>query len=262
MWGWTRRIDDWHAQPHSPLSHSLEPIFKETFGLDHHRATQDVVTGRALIGTEIWEVLKAFRLDPEQIVGVLNGADDPCAGFFTGPINFDTIEGITRTRRYATQAVSGLTSRRVVRAATDRSNENDQDAVDSFWDEKNDVYARIIRSREGVLSDHLVQSLARRHISRFKASDYFVTETTLFTKLPEIRDALKLGLERGIREHRVAYPTAYDIRSFYVDRNCSFYLRQDAARYRQTKSVMAFANAAGQISSSANVQLELPSGIM
>lgn len=247
-----------HDIGHAPLSHTIEPVFKEAFGIDHHRATGDIVTGRAVLGREVKEVLQTFHLDPELVVAVLDGVHDPSGGFFAGPINFDTIEGILRTRRYATKAVSGLTSDRVVQAATERSDLNDQNVVDNFWNEKHEVYARIIRSREGVLSDHLCQTLARRHLSRLSELDYLTTEAALFRKIPEMQDALRLGLDRAINKYSIAYPIEYVARTFYVDQSRIFFDHEDAARYRQIKSVKEFDPTATPLNSpSISVQLDL-----
>ena len=37
-----------HDIGHSPLSHSLERIFKRSFGVDHHQAGIDILWGRAV----------------------------------------------------------------------------------------------------------------------------------------------------------------------------------------------------------------------
>ena len=41
-----------HDIGHAPLSHSLEPVFIEHFGLGHHRATEEIIYGRVAIGRE------------------------------------------------------------------------------------------------------------------------------------------------------------------------------------------------------------------
>lgn len=42
-----------HDVGHAPLSHTLEPIFEENFGLNHHRATEEIILGRVNIGKDV-----------------------------------------------------------------------------------------------------------------------------------------------------------------------------------------------------------------
>ena len=90
-----------HDVGHAPLSHSLEPVFKETFGIEHHQATRDIIAGRVSIGRSLSKVLRRYGIDIERVAALISGEDANFHSFFSGPINFDTIEGILRTRALA-----------------------------------------------------------------------------------------------------------------------------------------------------------------
>ena len=46
-----------HDVGHAPLSHSLEPIFYEYFGVEHHRTSEDIICGRVPIGRDVYNYL-------------------------------------------------------------------------------------------------------------------------------------------------------------------------------------------------------------
>lgn len=90
-----------HDVGHAPLSHSLEPAFLELFGIDHHQATRDIIRGHVPLGRELYKLLREHQVDVDRLTSIIEGRDDGFHGFFSGPINFDTIEGILRTKNYA-----------------------------------------------------------------------------------------------------------------------------------------------------------------
>ena len=111
-----------HDIGHAPLSHSLEPVFVEQFGLGHHKATEEIIYGRATIGREISDLIHEHGVDADHLVALIGGKDDCFDGFFAGPINFDTIEGILRTHSYTGSSVAtpDPSSRRARRCAPRR----------------------------------------------------------------------------------------------------------------------------------------------
>ena len=89
-----------HDIGHPPLSHSMEPVFKEKCGIDHHRATEDIICGRVSLGKEVFSTLRRHGMDVAKLIAVISGECTGFHGFFDGPISFDTIEGILRSFRY------------------------------------------------------------------------------------------------------------------------------------------------------------------
>ena len=224
-----------HDIGHAPLSHSLEPVFEEAFGVNHHQATEDIIMGRVELGKDVNKVLRRYRVDPERLVAVLAGEDDPFEGFFAGPINFDTIEAVLRSKQYMNPSLVGQNPIAVARAAINRSTKTDRDVIDSFWNDKNDVYKLIVRSRDGVLADNFCQHLARRVLNKLSVNDYFSTEKQIFRKIPELRAGLTMDLSNYRKYTAVDEPVRYKLRRFYVDKDSSFFTRDDHSRYRQSK---------------------------
>ena len=192
-------------------------------------------------------MLARFGVDPEYVVAVLSGEVDPFSGFFSGPINFDTIEGVLRTRQFALPQASALAPSKVVLAAINRATTEDRDAVDNFWLCKDEVYLHIIKSRQGVLADHLFQSLALRHLNRLSPADFLATEAVLFDKLPELRTALRtstnLGLTGAMVKLGIDVPSVFTSRSFHINASANFFRSEDFERYTQSKHVSALTEA-------------------
>jgi hypothetical protein len=222
-----------HDIGHGPLSHSLEPVFESEFGVNHHDATQDVILGRVPIGLGLPRLLLSHGVDPDEVISVLSGRYDPFEGFFAGPINFDTIEGIMRSRQYMLKVVPKRNPLLIMKAAIDRSSDTDRELVDQFWSYKDDAYNLVIRSRSGVLSDFVCQSIAQDNLHLLNVSDYFSTERSLFRKLPSMRRALNsTHLESFLDEGR---KINFKVRRFFVDKTSDFAHRDDKKRYKQSK---------------------------
>jgi hypothetical protein len=224
-----------HDIGHPPFSHTLEPVLHELFGVNHHLASEQIIKGSTPLGREVYETLAHFGVDHAQLVDVLDGRCDPFSGFFSGPINFDTVEGILRCRHYLKMENMGITPDRVVEAATNRESDLSKEIVDGFWACKHEVYALMIRSRPGVLCDLLFQEIVRQSSSALRESDVFATEAEMFRKIPMLREALRKDRVLEIAHSVLPKHVNYEIRNFHVDRHVSFSSRNDGGRYRQTK---------------------------
>ncbi len=224
-----------HDIGHAPLSHSLEPVFKEAFGIDHHGATADILLGRVPLGHDVHALLRGAGLDVMRLVAVIDGREPGHDGFFGGPINFDTIEGILRSHTYD-PAAPKLSPETVMLAATRRAGTEDRDRVDEFWRCKDMVYGHIINCEAGLLADAVCQDAMRRALGRFSRDDYFATERRLFAKLPHLR-ALLTGPQFEREARRILTgPLRARTRRFFTDPTSDFFARDDAARYRQQRS--------------------------
>jgi len=225
-----------HDVGHAPLSHSLEPVFNEIFGIEHHLATRDILTGRVSIGRSLFQVLRGYGLDIDRVIALISGKDASFHEFFSGPINFDTIEGILRTRAYIKPAISPLAPELVVAAAMNRTTTADKDIVDQFWRYKDQIYRHVINSKEGILSDLACQSFMRHHINNLGPEDYFSTEENIFNKLPGLRSLLTNPNFESMVTKYVGGTISYKLRRFIVDQAGDFFARDDKSRYRQTRT--------------------------
>lgn len=224
-----------HDIGHPPLSHSLEPIFAEVFGLEHHRATEAIITGAVPIGREVYKTLRRHRVDVEHLVAIISGAAGGYEGFFSGPINFDTIEGILRSYTYTTIRPKMPSPEAVTEAALRRSDEEHRRIVDAFWSLKDQVYRCIINSRSGILADFACQLFMKRNLDKLGLDDYFATEVEIFRKLDGLRKLLASRSFETEIIRQLDRPLAYKVRRFFVEPNTDFFARDDKARYKQTK---------------------------
>lgn len=224
-----------HDIGHPPFSHTLEPVFHQKFGLNHHRASEEIILG---VGhsPEISGILRSFGISAEAVVSVLNGNDEPFQGFFSGPINFDTIEGILRSRNYLKMQNLGITPIKVVQAATERRGDHSQEMVDAFWKCKDEMYTLVIRSKLGVLFDTLFQEAAKDIIDLLQPSDFYLTESQMFRKFPIFRQASQRQYWHRMGEALLPAEVPFQVRRFYVNAGANFFKREDRQRYRQSKS--------------------------
>jgi uncharacterized protein len=224
-----------HDVGHAPLSHSLEPVFQEVYGLEHHGATEDILRGRVPLGREVSNLLRRHEVDADRVVAIVASKEPGHDGFFTGPINFDTIEGILRTQKYATPNANMPSPEAVTEAAIRRATKRDRELVDQFWSYKDRVYRHVINSRQGVLADFACQMFMRRHLTELSAADYFTTESHIFRTLRGLRELLtSRSFESEVRRH-LDRPILYKARRFFVEPSADFFAREDRARYQQTK---------------------------
>lgn len=222
-----------HDIGHAPLSHTLEGAFKKAFGIDHHRAGIEVVKGRSPFGTEVTDVLRSFSVDAEEVLAVASGEVDDFDGFFNGPINFDTIEGILRSWIYLRPKAPSLNPTEVMLAALRRDNKASRQTVDKFWEYKDCVYRYIIRSEFGVAADHMCEDAISASMTELSADDYYLTERRLFAKVPELRRIL---LEQLSPRPASGSPALrYTFRTFTIDESHDFFAFDDRRRYRQWK---------------------------
>ena len=229
-----------HDIGHPPLSHSAESVFKEKFGIDHHTATEDIICGRVPLGRDVIATLRRHGVDVDELVAVVSGETTRFDGFFHGPINFDTIEGILRSCAYIQQSSTTLRPDQVTDAATGRTSDNDRNVVDEFWMHKDRVYNNIINSHDGILADFICRMFLRRNLSRIERDVFFGTEIRLFQQLPDLRELLTSQRFEDEAIRMLNEPIHYAARSYYVDPNGNFFARQDSVRYRhsRTKSVL------------------------
>ena len=224
-----------HDIGHSPLSHSLEPFFFDYFGLDHHAMTTNIILGTTHLGSEISDILRHFDVNVDRILAILDKLEDSHFGFFSGPINFDTIEGITRTLRYARTKEFLPNPIDIVEASLFRSNVVHKHKVDYFWQLKDMSYRVIINSKIGFSADYLCQLCARENYKLLSREDFLASETQLFKKMPQLRRSLLSRLSDKYSRDTLRYYTKYAIRRFFINEAGDFFDRQDSDRYRQTK---------------------------
>ena len=226
-----------HDIGHPPLSHSMEPVFREKLGIEHHKATKDIIAGHISLGREVYGVLRRYGIDAEDLIELISGESTEFDRFFDGPINFDTIEGILRSCEYFRPTSTMTKPDTVTEAAIRREAPEDRDVVDRFWGYKNWVYKNIINSRIGILSDLACQLFLRRNLDDIDVDCYFETEPNFFRRLPRLK-ALLLSHEFEADVLRlIDEPIRYRNRNYYIDSAGDFFTRCDDARYKHSRNV-------------------------
>ena len=230
-----------HDIGHPPLSHSTEPLFKEHFGIEHHSATESIICGRVSLGKDVFSTLRLHAVDVERLIAVISGDHSNFEGFFDGPINFDTIEGILRSCAYLRRSSTIPRPDTVTKAAIRRRNLEDRDVVDRFWSHKDWVYKNIINSWDGVLSDFACRVFMRRNISRIDRNCLYTTENEIFRRIPGLRELLTSVTFESEMMRMTDEPVRYRERHYYVDRDGDFFGRRDDVRYRHSRVDRALA---------------------
>lgn len=181
-----------HDVGHGPLSHTLEPVFAEAFDIDHHSMTRRIVRGETRNGRDVYVSLRGADLDPDEVLAMIDGHHSgPDAFLFAGSINFDTLDGISRSRAFMKPRAAPSAMLRAVRhwAQTGRAPLSEFDA---FWTLKHDVYTLLICGARGRLLDAVAQAYMRANIDEFDASDFERSEATLRKRHPKLFKVLGL----------------------------------------------------------------------
>lgn len=181
-----------HDVGHGPLSHSLEPVFKDEFGISHHATTESIVSGKASIGNALPSIFRDYNIDAEKLIGLIAGTPGILGvEAFSNPINIDTIEGISRAFKYMTPEATTAPPSHILSAMTNRKSKTDERTLDGFWEMKSTVYTHLINSRPGVIADYICREYMQDNKSHFSGNDYFLTETELRKKHPQLFQRLK-----------------------------------------------------------------------
>ncbi len=224
-----------HDIGHSPLSHSIEPVFKEYFELDHHAASIAIIKGRVARLADLSVILRRNFIDIDELLEFMNGGFQVDELNLSNPINIDTIEGICRSHAFQKMAPLDINPLEILRASMERCSEHDLQVVDDFWKYKNFYYQNLIQSPFGLMADFLCQEAVKKHISAIHKNDFYTTERTFFKKVPELLgQLLALGHSKGglqFPENRV-----FKKQKFWIEEAESFFKRHDAKRYRRKKT--------------------------
>lgn len=181
-----------HDVGHGPLSHTLEPVFAESFDVDHHSMTRRIVRGETRHGRAVYACLRNANLDPDDVLSMIDGHHNgPDAFLFAGSINLDTLDGIVRSRAFMKPRAAPCDMPRAVRrwAQTGRAPLSE---FDEFWMLKHDVYTLLIGGARGCLLDAAARAYMRANIDAFDATDFERSDVTFRRRHRRLFDVLKL----------------------------------------------------------------------
>ena len=234
-----------HDVGHGPLSHTLELIFKRSFGISHHTAGFKIIRGESPLGREIPEVLARHGLDADEVIAMIAGNHHGQHAFlFSSPINLDTIEGVTRCLSFSLKKRPAvLSAARIVREIAETDTLPTR-TLDPFWWLKHQMYNFVIHDPVGLLYDGLAQAFMTQNIESFTPSDFLKDEEQLrrskrglFEFLDWARRSpgtLGKKLPDSILSHEISAPT----RIFFCNASVELKRLSDlSARYTQTGNV-------------------------
>ena len=234
-----------HDVGHGPLSHTLEPVFKRRFGISHHKAGREIIRGESPLGREIPEVLARHGLDRDEVEVMIDGIHPGSHAFlFSGPINLDTIEGMTRCRSFFLGKRPEVRSASVIVRAMSETDTLPAPKLDSFWRLKHRMYNAAIHQRLGLLYDGLAQAVVTQDIDCYTPCDFLKDEPQLRRSRPRLFKLLDRArrsprtlrgkLPDSILNHEIDAPT----RSFMCDKSVELNTVADLARrYGQKKAI-------------------------
>jgi len=165
-----------HDVGHGPLSHTLEAVFDERFGINHHSMTRQIVTGETKMGQEILDLLVEAKIDVDELLALIDGKHDGDIGFlFSGQINLDTLDGITRCRAFMAPRAAPNSARSIVQKWATGKQLPIAD-FDAFWELKHEVYNLFIGAPHGAALDAIAQVYMRSNLALFSPDDFLLTE--------------------------------------------------------------------------------------
>ena len=232
-----------HDVGHGPLSHTLEPVFDAEFSINHHSMTRRIVTGASPLGQEIRDLLLCAGIDIDEVLALIEGKHDGDVGFlFSGQINLDTLDGITRSRAFMARRTAPCSARSIVHKWAIETHLPLAE-FDAFWKLKHDVYNLFIGAPRGAALDAIAQAYMRSALTEFSPDDFFLTERTFRKLHPGLFDCLNQGKGplAGLRDRLPRAWLNQDVsiksRSFFVCRDAVPEQHSMNKRYQQTKRV-------------------------
>lgn len=225
-----------HDIGHAPLSHSLERMFEERFGLNHHSASEMIIRGSVPLGSQLPRIFKKYRIVHSDILQLIEGTSSaPYVHAFKCPINIDTVEAVTRSYSYISKKHTSLLATPVI-AALVRKNESDVELMDEFWQLKDRVYQHLITSELGLLADYVCQQYMLKHPNLWKGT-YFHSELEFRRRHNELFSLLRnIKLARPADLVGKGLTIPYRKRRFIIDNSVRIRRNEDLyRRYRQTR---------------------------
>lgn len=148
-----------HDIGHPPLSHSIEPYLKISFGYGHHEMGEMLLAGQTRRGKQLKKTLMQ-GMDIGFIRDLIAGTAATTDGgdLFSSPINIDTIEGIIRSYRYLKCSSTALNPLNVATASFLATGKERYKVLDAFWQLKGFIYNNLITRDIGLIADQFSQA--------------------------------------------------------------------------------------------------------
>ncbi len=141
-----------HDIGHFPFSHLSEDVILKRYNIDHHIFTENIITGKIIGMDNIFKILKANEIDPEEIVNIINGMSKNrlLNTLFSNSINLDTLDAISRCAFCLN--IDYIPPQKLISLFHINSDneiiilKKDLGYFDHFWKLKNNIYSNYIYS--------------------------------------------------------------------------------------------------------------------
>ena len=225
-----------HDIGHAPLSHSLEPVFKSRLGITHHSMGKEILYGEEPLGHRLPQIMKSYNIDLDEVSTMIDGEHTGEHSYlFSGPINFDTLEGINRSSAFFTPRQQLMNPRNLVKAIA-MDDKLPISAMDSFWLLKDEVYKFFIHHPAKLIFDGVAQAYCDNNIRRFSKLDFLKTEDELRRDHPILFSLFDMRQVSQIESDILSYTVTMPKRSFTIDESVSITSPSDLPqRYLQHK---------------------------
>ena len=171
-----------HDIGHGPLSHTLEPEFAERFGINHHQLSEAIILGDETVPFSVHDLLAEQGVDAGEVVAILSKhSGHPLCTLYTGPVNLDTFEGISRSKTYVHPRRVHCHPEMLLEAAIALDTPS-LARLDRFWRLKQDIYRNFIYGYQCFAVDHLCRNFMAQNSAQFEAKDFLLTETAFRQK--------------------------------------------------------------------------------
>jgi len=193
-----------HDIGHSPLSHSIEPAFKHSWGIEHHQIGREIILGKREIGKNLFRTLNR-NLNINSILDLIDGTGQESSGdMFISPINIDTIDGITRSYNLLSNSKAKTYCPIKIAYASFLKKDNETEkTLDDFWNLKNSIYNLFISEDRGIKSDLICQIYFKENKSTFNQSDWLETEKNWRKKHSKLFELLEQVKSNKINLHNL-----------------------------------------------------------
>lgn len=166
-----------HDIGHAPFSHSMEPSFFSNYGINHHLASREIITGCSE-NKAINSILKK-NTDVALVLSLIEQkSNEEFSDVFNSKINIDTIDGIHKSLAFV-NILNGYDKYALVESAFLNNVQGQVSRLDDFWAAKDFVYKKIITSGIGAIADHISKEYFFDNLKKLNCRYFYKPESAL-----------------------------------------------------------------------------------
>lgn len=249
-----------HDLGHGPLSHSVESVFDQKFGINHHLKTNELICSK---NNEIREIIRSFRLHESDVTASLNGqANSYFKKYFQGHFNVDTLDGIYRCYSLFEKTPVYSLDTTINAVLMNYDTEKTENILDSFWQMKGWVYNLILYNGYGRIADEIALRAVQENANSIRADDFEKTDNAFYRSFPQLKEQIVEGVSKAISGNYVFHMHKTRPRTFQIKNKCRLDCEENIQfRYSQHKGNWVEMKEYSTINSGADSESELQYGL-